>query len=148
MAVPVGQRNVPDTPQNRQLDAGYHAMLLATNTLHICSNQNIFKPEYNTVIINDLIETAKNIYIETILANDVIVRSREDWETRERKQLFAIDQCRRMIALTNLARHVFHLRGRKVFNWQEKILTTKALITSWHQSDVKRYSYLTFDYGM
>lgn len=41
MAVNVGQRNVPDTPANRQLEACQKAMDLAIHTIQICKNKNI-----------------------------------------------------------------------------------------------------------
>ena len=42
MAVNVGQRNVPDTPQNQQLQACTKAKELALHTLAICKNKNVF----------------------------------------------------------------------------------------------------------
>lgn len=50
MAVNVGQRNVPDTPQNRQLDACWKARELAIHTIKICNNKNIFLPEYQSAL--------------------------------------------------------------------------------------------------
>lgn len=47
MAVNVGQRNVPDTPANRQLEAGEKAMDLALHTIKVCKNKKIFVEEYN-----------------------------------------------------------------------------------------------------
>lgn len=50
MAVKVGERNVPDTPQNRQLDAAWEARELALYTIKICNNKNIFLPEYQSAL--------------------------------------------------------------------------------------------------
>ena len=42
MAVKAGERNVPDTPQNRQLNAVWYARELALYTIQICKNKNAF----------------------------------------------------------------------------------------------------------
>lgn len=55
MAVNVGQRNVPDTPANRQLDACLKARELAEHTIRCCGNRKIFLPEYDGGITNDLL---------------------------------------------------------------------------------------------
>ena len=54
MAVKVGERNVPDTPQNRQLDAVWYARELALYTIKICQNKNIFIPEYQSSLTDDI----------------------------------------------------------------------------------------------
>ena len=47
MAVKAGERNVPDTPQNRQLNAVWYARELAVYTIQICKNKKVFLPEYH-----------------------------------------------------------------------------------------------------
>jgi hypothetical protein len=42
MTVNVGQRNVPDTPQNRGLIALNNALNLNVHTIKICSNPKVF----------------------------------------------------------------------------------------------------------
>ena len=42
MAVNVGQRNVPDTPANRQLIACEKAMELCLHTIKICKNKKTY----------------------------------------------------------------------------------------------------------
>lgn len=61
MAVKAGERNVSDTPQNRQLNAAWYAMELAVYTLDICKNKNIFLPEYQTFLTDKIVQTALDI---------------------------------------------------------------------------------------
>ena len=63
MAVKAGERNVPDTPQNRQLNAVWYARELAVYTIQICKNKKVFLPEYQSALTDDIIRTAKDIYI-------------------------------------------------------------------------------------
>lgn len=92
MAVKAGERNVPDTPQNRQLNAAWYAMELAVYTLDICKNKNIFLPEYQTFLTDKIVQAALNIYINTWTANNIRVteeRKKELWSCSIHRQLFA-----------------------------------------------------------
>ena len=90
MAVNVGQRNVPDTPQNRQLDACWKARELAIHTIKICNNKNIFLPEYQSALTDDIIRTAKNIFVNVWTANNIMVKSQRQWDYRSQYQQKAI----------------------------------------------------------
>lgn len=141
MAVNVGQRNVPDTPQNRQLDAGIKARDLAIHTIKICCNKNIFLQEYQSALTDDIIRTAKDIYKNVKAANNIRVMENdpETWNERRKLQNRAIRGCGDLISCISLAKPLFHLKGRKVKYWIK--LTTEATekIKKWHESDIKRY---------
>lgn len=141
MSVNVGQRNVPDTPQNRQLEAGIKARDLAIHTIKICNNKNIFLPEYQSALTDDIIRTAKDIYKNVKAANDIRVKKEdpETWEERNRLQKMAVRNCRDLISCISLAKPLFHLKGRKVKYWRDLTIETKEKIMKWHESDVKRY---------
>ena len=135
MAVNVGQRNVPDTPQNRQLDACQKAMDLALHTIKICNNKNIFKEEYQDALTNDIIRCAKDIYIYAWDANNVYVKKGEDgWIERVQLQTKALTKCNELLALINLARRLFHLKGGKVRYWSEMTIGAKKLIYKWREA--------------
>ena len=141
MAVNVGQRNVPDTPQNRQLDAGIKARELALHTIKICCNKNIFLPEYQSALTDDIIRTAKDIYKNVEAANNIRVLKYDPdtWQDRRKLQKRAIKDCGDLISCISLAKSLFHLKGKKVKYWIK--LTTEAMekIKKWHEADVKRY---------
>nr|DAG70492.1 MAG TPA: Avd-like protein [Caudoviricetes sp.] len=140
MSVNAGERNVPDTPQNRQLDACWKARGLALHTFKICKNKNIFLPEYQSVLTDDLIKLAKNIYLKVWRANNIRVIKREHWSSREKLQISAILDCNDLLATIGLARPLFHLKGKKEDYWSELVKETRVLIAKWHESDAKRYS--------
>lgn len=139
MAVNVGQRNVPDTPQNRQLDAGVKAKDLALHTIRICNNKKIFLPEYQSALTDDIIRTAKDIYLQVKAANNIRVTNSKTWEDRCRLQESSIRNCGDMISYISLAKPLFHLSGRKVKYWINMTMETMETIKKWHESDVKRY---------
>lgn len=143
MAVNVGQRNVPDTPANRQLDACLKARELAEHTIRCCGNRKIFLPEYDGGVTNDLLTAAKKIYICAWTANNVRVDdSAEKWQRRNKLQEEAALQCNNLLALLSLAHSLFHLKSKRVAYWAKMTIETRGLIRKWHEADVKRYGKL------
>lgn len=140
MAVNVGQRNIPDTPANRQLEACNKALELAIHTIKICKNKNIFLPEYQDALTNDIIRCAKDIYILAWSANNIYVRRGDGrWKDREIRQMAAITKCNEMLGLITLARRLFHLKGGKVKYWSQLTLDTRGLIRRWHEANAKQF---------
>lgn len=140
MSVNAGERNVPDTPQNRQLDACWKARGVALHTIKICTNKNVFLPEYQSALTDDLIRTAKNIYKNVWKANSIRVTRQKHWEYRSRLQIEAILDCNDLLASIGLARALFHLKGKKAAYWSQMVIDARKLISSWHEGDTKRYS--------
>lgn len=139
MAVNVGQRNVQDNPQNRQLDACQKAMDLAVHTLRITSNQNIFKPEFQNVT-DIIVRIALEAYTDAWDANNVYVTQENGrWSEREKLQYLAIRRCNDLLAMINVARRVFHLRGKKVKYWSQLAIDTRKLIGRWHEANAAQY---------
>ena len=140
MAVNVGQRNVPDTSANRQLEACQKAMDLAIHTIQICKNKNIFVEEYQDALTNDIIRCAKDIYIYAWSGNNVYVKPDNGrWPEREKYQRAAIMKCNELLALINMARRLFHLKGKKVRYWSQMTLDARALLARWHEANAKQY---------
>ena len=141
MAVNVGQRNVPDTPSNRKLDACEKAMELALHTIKICNNKNIFTEEYQDALTNDIIRCAKDIYIYAWNANNVYVtkKNRERWPDRKRMQQTAISKCNELLALINIAKRLFHLKGKKTHYWSGLTIETRQMLHRWHEADRDRF---------
>lgn len=140
MAVNVGQRNVPDTPANRQLEACQKAMELALHTIKICNNKNIFSAEYQEALTNDIIKCAKDIYVYAWNGNNVYVQPGNGrWKEREKLQLVAISKCNELLALINIARRLFHLKGNKVKYWSQMTIDTRGMIRKWHEANAKQY---------
>ena len=140
MAVNVGQRNVPDTPANRQLEAAQKSLDLAIHTIKICSNDQIFDTKYQTALIDNIIICAKRIYLDVWNGNNVYVTPENGrWKDRERFQLDAMKQCSELIGLINLARRLFHLKGSKVRYWTQMTIETSVMIRKWHEANVKQY---------
>jgi len=141
MAVNAGERNVPDTPQNRQLEACEKAMNLAIHTIQICKNKKIFTVEYQDALTNDIIRCAKDVYIYAWEANNTYVSELGDgrWPQREKLQFLAISKCDELIALINIARRLFHLKGKKVRYWTQLVIDTRAMLRKWHDANAKQY---------
>lgn len=136
MSVPEGERS------QSKLTVIILARSLATYTIQITKNQNVFLPEYNNGITNDIISCAKSIYMDCWTANNIYVKTKEDWEERDRLQKQSALNCNNLLALMQLAQEVFHLKKKRIKYWGEKTITVRNKIRSWNESDSKRYGNL------
>lgn len=134
MSVPVGER------RESRLEVFVQALDLVTYTLRITKNEKIFLPEYQRQVTDDIIETAKSIYIDAWDANNVRVTTKDDRRARRELQLRAARECNRLLALIGIAKSSFHLKNKRVKFWTGKVLKVRGMIRSWNESDSKRYS--------
>ena len=136
MSVPEGQRS------RSKLEVIVFARSLAAYTIKITKNPHVFTPDYNNGITNEIISTAKAIYIDCWTANNVYVTQQEHWsgyEGRDFLQKRAIRNCNNLLALIQLAQEVFHLKTKRIKYWSEKTIAARARIRHWNESDSKRY---------
>lgn len=137
MAVPAYKRSVP------KLQVIIDAMELAAYTIQVTKNPKVFDPLYNTAITNDIISTAKDIYISAWTANNIMVRSDGDlYRKRREYQTNAILQCNNLLALIQLAQRIFHFRTKRLGFWASKIVGTRSILQAWKESDANRYGHL------
>lgn len=137
MSVNVGQRNVPDTERNRRFDAGEKAMDLALHTIKICSNKNVFDAEYQEALTDDIIRCAKDVYIYAWRGNKVYVNDNASFIERKNYQLVSISKCDELLALINMAKRLFHLKGKKVHHWIKLTVTARKYLKAWYRSTVE-----------
>jgi hypothetical protein len=138
MAVNVGQRNVPDTPQNRGLIALNNALNLNVHTIKICSNPKVFDEKYQK-FIDKTIDCATDIFMSANTANNIRVTDEESKRTRLGLEHKAIIYCNNLLSYINIAQRLFHLRGRKVNYWVGMTLETRTLLGKWYKADKQRY---------
>ena len=98
--------------------------------------------EFKGCVTDDIVETAKNIYIDSWDANNIRVQKRGDsnWEERSRLQLRAARNCNRLLALIGIAKSSFHLKSKRVKYWVGKVLKIRGMIRNWNESDSERYA--------
>ena len=135
MSVPTGERG------EGKLEVITKARSLASYTILITKNPNVFKPEFNNAITADIIHTVKEIFISCWTANNIKVsHSPERARERIRLQEYAAHQCNNLLALIQLAQPIFHLTGKRVKYWGGLTLEVRSYIRRWNESDRKRYS--------
>ena len=116
-----------------------NALYLAQYTITITKNKNIFLPEYQSALTDDLIRSAKDIYINAWKANNIRVASQEDWKERKHLQELSILECNSLLATMQLAKKVFHLKSKRIKYWGELTIKARDGIRAWKESDTKRY---------
>jgi hypothetical protein len=133
MSVPVGKR------AKSKFEVLIRTRELAKYTIEITKNGNVFLPEYQTALTDDLIRLSKDIFIRCWTANNIRVETQEQYEERRKLQYEAILNCNNLLALIDLAKSVYHLKNKRVKFWAEKTILSRTLIREWRNSDAKRY---------
>lgn len=138
MSVTVDQR------EEGKFSLAVKAEFLASYTLEITANENVFVPEYRRGLMDDIIETAKNIYLGIREANDVTVRmgtrfQLKDYTDRNELQREALRNCKRLLYLIDLAHRRFHLSSKRVKYWGKLVKNVKDRIHGWIDDDTERF---------
>lgn len=132
--------SVPESQRGKgKFDVIINALYLAQYTITITKNKNIFLPEYQSALTDDLIRSAKDIYINAWKANNIRVTSQEDWEERKHLQELSVLECNSLLATIQLAKKVFHLKSKRIKYWGELTIKARDGIRAWKESDTKRY---------
>ena len=136
MSVPEGKRG------EGKFEVLLKARDLTAYTIHICSNEKIFLPQYQTALTNDIIKESKDIFIKCFTANNIIVKEGDEDSKYKRKelQLQACMHCNNLLALIQIAQQVYHLKTSRIKYWGEKTIEVRNFIRKWIESDRKRYS--------
>lgn len=138
MSVPVGER------EEGKFSLAVKAEYLARYTIEITANENVFLPEYRRQVTDDIISTAKNIYLGIREANDVTVRvgtsfQMKDYRDRNNLQREALRNCKRLLYLIDLAHRIFHLSSKRVKYWSLIVKNVKDRIHGWIDDDTNRF---------
>lgn len=136
---------VPETERGKgKFDVLIKANDLAVYTIRICKNEKVFLPEYQTALTNEIISTAKQIYIKCWTANNIRVGEEpENWKARKQLQEEAARECNNLLALIQIAKPLFHLASKRVKYWGSKTIEVRNLIRDWKAGDSKRYGHLS-----
>lgn len=132
--------SVPESQRGKgKFDVIINALYLAQYTITITKNKNVFLKEYQSALTDDLIRSAKDIYINAWKANNIRVTSQEDWKERKHLQELSILECNSLLAMIQLAKKIFHLKSKRIKYWGELTIRARDGIRAWKESDTKRY---------
>lgn len=134
MSVPEGKRG------EGKFEVLMKARDLATYTIQICTNENIFLPKYQNSITNDIISESKDIFMKCFTANNIRVAN-DGTGLQERKHLQeeACIHCNNLLALMQIAQQLFHLKTTRIEYWGRKTIEVRNMIRAWIESDRTRY---------
>ena len=134
-------------PESQRADSLYKKIVkareLAVHTIEITKNEKYFPPEYQTALTNDIIRTAKDIFVHAFSANEIKVDDNpEAWRDRKRLQQLAVRECNDLLALISVAKKTYHLKGKKVRYWIKLTKEARTDLATWKTGDRKRYGHL------
>ena len=132
--------SVPENKRKQgRLEVCVKAHDLCVYTLQITKNKKVFTAEYQEVLTDQIIAAALEIHQNVWMANNVHVASAADYELRKKLQTLAIVKCISLLSMIDIARSIFHLSGKRVKFWGEKVIEVKKYIRAWRSSDAQRY---------
>ena len=123
-----------------RLEVHVKAHALAAYTALILKNPKVFDPEVDTEITSRIRNCAYDIYAKAWRANKIRAETNSvNREMRYRAQEEAICLCDEMLAYIGIAKAIFHLRKKRMKYWSGLIMSVRALLQAWKESDVSRY---------
>lgn len=115
------------------------ALKLAVHTVNITDNKKVFVPEHEK-LAGEIVYLATDIYHKARVANEIkFLQDIELMEERRKLQNDAIKECTQLVSKIYIAKHVFHLRGKRVSSWIDMVEEVKKLLKGWMESDAKRF---------
>ena len=138
MSVPAGER------EEGTFTLPIKAEYLARYTIEITSNENVFLPKYREKVTDIIVAYAIGAYMEIRDANDVTVHQNSpnknrEWMRRRAHQERAIDHCKHLLCMIDLAHRLFHLSGKRVKYWSELVINVRNRTQAWMNHDENRY---------
>ena len=139
MAVPAGER------EEGKFTLPMKAEQLVAYTIQITANEKVFLPEYRERMTDDIVETAKNVYLGIREANDTTVRvgtifHRKDFIDRNTLQRKALKDAKRLLYLIDIAHRLFHLSSKRVAYWSDMVQNVRNRIQGWTDDDFFRFA--------
>lgn len=138
MSVPAGER------EEGKFTLPIKAEYLARYTIEITSNENVFLPKYREKVTDIIVAHAIGAYMAIRDANDVTVHQNSpnknrEWMRRRAHQERAIEHCKHLLWMIDLAYRLFHLSGKRVKYWSELVINVRNRTQAWMNHDENRY---------
>ena len=113
---------------------------LAAYTLQITKNPKVFDPAQNDGFIDEIRRLAIDIFSQIWAANNIYVKSDEDFTLRQKLQKAVRADCNRLLPLIEIAGKVFHLKAKRLKYWGEWVIEVRNRVQAWDETDRKRYA--------
>ena len=133
--------SVPEPRREKsKLEVCVKAHDLCCYTLQITANKKVFTEEYQRSLTDKIVAVALGIHCDCWNANNIYVRSKEEFSERRRLQEEAARKCNVLLSLIDIAKKIFHLASKRVYHWSKQAVDTRNLIRTWRESDIKRFA--------
>lgn len=141
MSVPTYQR------KTGKLEAIVKAKAFYIHIARSLMNEKKFDPAYWDIITKEIIYKAQKMYLDCWRANNVRVRTKNEYLARRGLQEDAKLEALDIYGLLSPAIDIFHIPMRRVCFWADGLEEIIKLISAWEKSDYDRYAKLEKDAG-
>ena len=112
-------------------------MKLTAYTLNIVNNEKRFPKRYRWCCTSKIVDSTYAILNYVNKANDIFVKTIEDYKLRRNYQQIAYSECRALLGMVDIATTSFNLTPSE--SWVVMIAEIKSAIKQWLDNDFKRY---------
>ena len=131
--------SVPENSRTKsKLEACVKAHDLCCYTLQITANKKIFIEDFQRSLTDKIVSVAIGIHTDCWTANNIYVKSKNEYCERRRLQDEAARKCNILLSLIDIAKSLFHLSSKRVYFWGKQTIEARNLIRAWRESDAKR----------
>lgn len=141
MSVPAYRR------KKGKLEVEVKARQLFATMLKAVSNPKKFDPIYYDLFTKRWLEKLESAYLNCWRANNILVKTKQDYEKRKSLQNEAIRDLLDFLALLSSFKEIYKAPARRIIYWTDKTLEVVKLIQAWKTSDRERYGKIEEDAG-
>ena len=130
------------TPTEPKFETGEVFKALAGYTVTVCKSEKNFPKRDRWMLTAEIVRAAVKAYGHVIEANNIEVRTMEDYKLRRQHQIKARAKLKKLNAYIEIAMIALTLEPERVDTWEDYINTCYRMLAKWRESDRKRYKAL------
>ena len=127
------------TPTEPRFETGEKFKALCVYTVQVCKNEKNFPKRDRWLLTQEIVKAAVKAYGHIIEANNIEVKTMDDYCLRRRHQIKAKAKLKKLNAYTEIALLVLNLDAAKIDTWQGYVSSCKEMLAKWRDSDRKRF---------
>lgn len=112
---------------------------LAAHTLKVTSNEKVFPRRYRFSIVNKMQDKAFSIVANLIEANEILPRTKSEYEHRRLLQRKAMAECRSLATLIDISKETFQISTDRCSYWARMIFEIRTMTAAWFKKDEERF---------
>ena len=130
------------TPTEPRFETGDAFKGLCIYVVQLCKSENNFPKRDRWLLTQEITKAAIKAYGHILEANDIEVKTLDDYKLRRKHQVKAKAKLKKLVAYAEVAYEALNLGGERLDTLYSYVKPCKEKLSAWRASDRKRYGYL------